>query len=167
MLNDQKLGNYQEVSNRTNQLQIQVVRERRDPLLRMTRELSKKEEKRPVLRRSMLVLFAKNLVLQSERGDLLRQRLNPTRSSDDRKDFNVEQTRERTERPVNTHDMTNVSDISQTRSAHESKTFNVEDEILRKRTERSVADHDVSHKSIMVNEAYMDFRIPGLPHIPL
>ena len=72
---------------------------------------------------------------------------NPTRSSEDRKDFNVEQTRERTGRPVNTHE-----------------TFNVEDEILRKRMERSVADHDVSHESMMVNEAVMDFRIPGLPH---
>ena len=29
---------------------------------------------------------------------------------------------------------------------------------------RSVADHDVSHESMMVNEADMDFRIPGLPH---
>ena len=47
--------------------------------------------------------------------------------------------------------------------AHESETFNVEDEILRKRTEWSVADHDVSHESTMVNEADMDFRIPGLP----
>ena len=60
--------------------------------------------------------------------------------------------------------MTNVSDSSQTRSAHESETFNVGDEILRKRTERSVADHDVSHESMTVNEADMDFRIPGLPH---
>ena len=60
--------------------------------------------------------------------------------------------------------MINVSDSSQTRSAHESETFNVEDEILRKRTERSVADHDVSHESMMVNEADMDFRVPGLPH---
>ena len=67
-------------------------------------------------------------------------------------------------RPVNTHDVTNVSDSSQTRSSHDSETFNVEDEILRKRTERSVADHDVSHESMMVNEADMDFRIPGLPH---
>ena len=33
-----------------------------------------------------------------------------------------------------------------------------------KRTERSVADHDVSQESMMVNEADMDFRIPGLPH---
>ena len=87
-----------------------------------------------------------------------------TRSSEDRKDFNVEQAHERTGRPVITHDVINVSDSSQTRSAHESETFNVGDEILRKRTERSVADHDVSHESIMVNEADMDFRIPGLPH---
>ena len=67
-------------------------------------------------------------------------------------------------RLVITHDVINVSDSSQTRSAHESETFNVEDEILRKRTERSVADHDVSRGSTMVNEADMDFRIPGLPH---
>ena len=61
---------------------------------------------------------------------------------------------------VITHDVINVSDSSQTRSADESETFNVGDETLRKRTERSVADHDVSHESIMVNEADMDFRIP-------
>ena len=30
--------------------------------------------------------------------------------------------------------------------------------------EKSIADHDVSHESMMVNEADMDFRIPGLPH---
>ena len=57
-----------------------------------------------------------------------------------------------------------MSDSSQTPSAHESETFNVEDEILRKRTARSVAHHDVSHESMMVNEADLDFRIPGLPH---
>ena len=67
-------------------------------------------------------------------------------------------------RPVITHDVIYLSDSSQTRSAHESETFNVGDEILRKRTERSVADHDVSHESMMVNEADMDFRIPGQPH---
>ena len=32
------------------------------------------------------------------------------------------------------------------------------------RTERPVIDHDMGHESIMVNEADMDFRIPGLPH---
>ena len=60
--------------------------------------------------------------------------------------------------------MINVSDSSQTRSAHENETFNVGNETLRERTERSVADHDESHEPMMVNEADMDFRIPGLPH---
>ena len=87
-----------------------------------------------------------------------------TRSSEDRKDFNVEQAHDRTRRLVVTHDVINVSDSSQTRSAHESETFNVGDETLRERTERSVTDHDMSHDSIMVNESDMDFRIPGLPH---
>ena len=86
------------------------------------------------------------------------------RSSEDRKDFNVDQAHERTEQPVITHDVINVSDSSQKRSAHESETFDVGDETLRERTERSVTDHDMSHESIMVNEADMDFRIPGLPH---
>ena len=53
----------------------------------------------------------------------------PTRSAEDRKDFNVE----RTVRPAITHDVINVLDSSQTRSAHESETFNVEDEILRRK----------------------------------
>ena len=87
-----------------------------------------------------------------------------TRSSEDRKDFNVEQAHERTGRTVITHDVINVSDSTQTRSAHESETFNVGDETLRERTERFVADDDVSHEQTMVNEANMDFRIPGQPH---
>ena len=65
-----------------------------------------------------------------------------TRSSEDRKGFNVEQAHERTGRPVITHDVINVSDSSQTRSAHESATFNVGDETLRERTVRPVIDHD-------------------------
>ena len=57
------------------------------------------------------------------------------RSSEDRKDFNVEQTHERTVRPVITHDVTAMSDNSQTRSVHESETFNVGDETLRENGE--------------------------------
>ena len=92
-----------------------------------------------------------------------------TRSSEDRMDFNVEQAHGRTARPVNTqpvitHAVIDSSYSSQTRSACENETFNVTDEILRGRTERSVADHDVSHESTKVNEVDMDFRIPGLPH---
>ena len=64
------------------------------------------------------------------------------RSSEDRKDFNVEQAHQRTERPVITHDVITVSDSSQTRSVHESETFNVGDETLRERTVKSVIDHD-------------------------
>ena len=52
----------------------------------------------------------------SERtGRLVETSVNPTRSSEDRKDFNVEQTHERTVRLVNTHDVTNVSDSSKIR----------------------------------------------------
>ena len=40
----------------------------------------------------------------------------------------------------------------------------LETKTLRERTGRPVIDHDVSHESIMVNEADMDIRIPGLPH---
>ena len=29
---------------------------------------------------------------------------------------------------------------------------------------KSIADHDENHESMMVNEADMDFRIPGQPH---
>ena len=107
--------------------------------------------------------FCEELSSSERTGRPVETNVNPTRSSEDGKDFNVEHTRERTERLVNTHTVTNVTDSSQTRSPHVSETFNV-DEILRKRTERSVADHDVSHESMMVNEADMDFRVPGLPH---
>ena len=41
----------------------------------------------------------------------------------------------------------------------------LETKTLRERTVRPVIDHDnLSHEKIMVNEADMDFRIPGLPH---
>ena len=65
-----------------------------------------------------------------------------TRSSEDRKGFNVEHAHERTGRSDSTHDVINVSDVSQTRSAHESETFDVGDETLRERTGQFVIDHD-------------------------
>ena len=55
------------------------------------------------------------------------------RSSEDRKDFNVEQAHERTGRPLITHGVITVSDSSQTRSCHESEKFSVGDETLRER----------------------------------
>ena len=56
-----------------------------------------------------------------------------------------------------------MPDSSQTRSVHESETFNDGDKTLRERTGRPVIDHgNLSHEKIMVNEADMDFRIPGV-----
>ena len=56
-----------------------------------------------------------------------------TRSSEDRKSLNVEQTHERTERLVATLNTADAKDSSRVRSSHESNTFNVEDEVLRER----------------------------------
>ena len=54
---------------------------------------------------------------------------------------------------------------SQTRSLHESISFNVGDETIRDRTGQPVVNRDESsHEHTMVNEVNMDFRIPGLPH---
>ena len=88
-----------------------------------------------------------------------------TRSSEDSKSLNVEQTHDRTVRPVATLHTVEAQDSSRVRSAHESDTFNDDDEVLRKRMEKSIADRDENHEPMMVNEADMDdFRIPGLPH---
>ena len=88
------------------------------------------------------------------------------RSSEDRKDPDVEQAHERTRRLVSVTNTENVPDSSQTRSVHESETFNVGDKTLRERTGRPVVNHDdSSHERTMLNEVNMDFRIPpGLPH---
>ena len=50
-----------------------------------------------------------------------------TRSSEDSKDTNVEQAHERTRRLVVEKNTENAPDSSQTRSCHESETFNVGD----------------------------------------
>ena len=48
---------------------------------------------------------------------------------------------------------------------HESETSSVGEKTLRERTLRPVIGHDnLNRERIMVNEADMDFRIPGLPH---
>ena len=87
------------------------------------------------------------------------------RSSEDSKDPNVEQAHERTRSVVVGTNTENVPGSSQTRSCHESETFNVGDKTLRERTVRPIVDHDnLSHKQTMLNEVNMDFRIPGLPH---
>ena len=83
-----------------------------------------------------------------------------TISSEDGKSLNVEQTHDRTGRPVT--DTAAVQDDSQV--YHEANTLNIDDEVLRKRMEKSIADHDENHEPMMMNEADMDFKLPGLPH---
>ena len=81
---------------------------------------------------------------------------------EDKISINVEQTHDRTERPVAILHAAAAQDDSQV--CHEADTLNVDDEVLRKRMEKSIADHDENHEPMMVNEADMDFRIRGLPH---
>ena len=83
-----------------------------------------------------------------------------TRSSEDSKSLNVEQTHDRTGRPVT--DTVAVQDDSQ--AYHEANTLNVDDEVFRTRKEKSIVVHGENHEPMMVNEADMDFRIPGQPH---
>ena len=71
-----------------------------DPLRWMTRALCKMKEKRPVLRRSMLILFTKNLFLQRTERPAIETSVIQARSSDDSKDPNVEKEHERTRRLV-------------------------------------------------------------------
>ena len=72
---------------------------------------------------------------------------------------------DRTGEPVVSCHTSNVPDESQTRSSHESTSFNVGDETLRVRTGRPVVNRDESgHEQTILNETNMDFRIPGLPH---
>ena len=87
-----------------------------------------------------------------------------TRSSEDSKSLNVEQTHDRTGRLVAALHTAEAQDSSRVCSVHESDTLNVDDEVLCKRMEKSIAVHDENHEPMMVNEADMDFRIPGLPH---
>ena len=113
----------------------------------------------------MLVLLAKNPFLQSERCDLSRGPIpgtpvHETSAIQTRSPRRQKGSGTWTDRLTITHDVIHVSDSSQTRSAHESETLNVGDVMFRERTERSVADHGVSHESMMANEA----EIPGPPH---
>ena len=87
-----------------------------------------------------------------------------TRSSEDSKSLNVEQTHNRTGRFVATLLAAEAQDSSRICSAQESDTLNVDDEVLRKIMEKSIVVHDENHEPMMVNKADIDFRIPGLPH---
>ena len=108
--------------------------------------------------------FCEELSSSDRTGRLVGTEVIQTRSSEDSKSLNVEQTHDRTVRPLATLHTAEAQDSSRVRSSHAGDTFNVDDEVLRKRMEKSIADHDESHEPMMVNEADMDFRIPGLPH---
>ena len=83
-----------------------------------------------------------------------------TRSSDDSKSLNVEMAHDRTGEPVVETHTDNVPDGCQTRSFHESTSFNVRDESLRERTGQLVVNHDeLSHEQTTLNEVNIDFRI--------
>ena len=76
-------------------------------------------------------------------GRLVETEESQARSSEDSKSLNVEQTHDRTGRPV--QDTVAVQDDPEV--YHEAGTLNIDDETLRERM-----------------EADMDFKIPGLPH---
>ena len=138
ILNDQreKLCNNLKVPNQTNQFQTQIMIERGNPLLEPTQGSSQVEEK-------------------TSRSQEIE-----TRS------FHEEAVKhDRTEQPVVSCHINNVPDGSQTRSSHESTSFNVGDETIHDRTGQPVVNRDESgHEKTMLNEVKMDFRIPGLPH---
>ena len=106
--------------------------------------------------------FNEGLSSSDRTGRLVETEVNQTRSSEDSKSLNVEQTHDRTGRLVAILHTAAAQDDSQV--CHEADTLNVDDEVLRKRMEKSIAVHDENHEPMMVNEADMDFRIPGLPH---
>ena len=107
----------------------------------------------------MLILLTKDSVLQTERGYL-------NVVSEDKMSLNVEQTHDRTGRLVATLHTAAAQDDSQV--CHEADMLNVDDEVLRKRMEKSIAVHGETHEPMMVNEADMDFQSKFQDcHIPL
>ena len=67
--------------------------------------------------------------------------------SEDMMSLNVEQTHDRTGRPVALRHAAAAQDDSQV--CHEADTLNVDDEVLRKRMEKSIAVHDENHEPMM------------------
>ena len=86
----------------------------------------------------MLILLTKNSVLQIEQARPVETEEIQTRSSEDSKSLNVEQTHDRTRRPVT--DTAAVQDDCQV--YHDANTLNVGEEVLRKRMDKSIVVHD-------------------------
>ena len=83
----------------------------------------------------MLILVCEELSSSERTGRHVETEVIQIRSSEDSKSLNVEQTHDRTGRPVATIKTADAKDSSRVCSSHESDTFNVEDEELRKRME--------------------------------
>ena len=165
-LNNQKLGSYLKVAHRTKKI-LNPIRERTGrPVIRD--DLSTVQDERKTSRSQEIDVTSfhgEPVSSERTRRPVIETSVIQARSTEDSKDPNVGTAHERTRRLVTETNTKNVPDSSQTRSVHESETFNVGDKTLRERTGRPVIDHDnLSHEKIMVNEADMDFRIPGLPH---
>ena len=130
-----------------------------------TRELCKMEEKRPGFRIDVHSFHEETVSAKRTVSTVVATSVIQARSSEDSEDPNVEKPHERMVRLVVEAHTENVPDSSQTRSVHESETFNVGNKTFRERTERPVVDHDnLSHEQTMLNEVTMDFRCLGLPH---
>ena len=81
--------------------------------------------------------------------------------SEDKMSLNVEQTHDREGRLVAIRHTAAVQDDSHV--CHEADTLNVDDEALCKIMVKSIVVHDENREPMTVNEADMDFQIPGLP----
>ena len=106
--------------------------------------------------------FNEELSSSDRTGRLVETEEIQTRSSEDSKSLNVEQTHDRTGRLVT--DTAAVQDDSQV--CHEANTLNVDEEVLRERMEKSIVVHDENHEPMMVNEADMTSKFQDY-HIPL
>ena len=133
----EKLLDKQKCSNQPNQLQTQFVTDRGDLIT------CKVEETRPVLKRSMLILSNEELSSSDRTGRLVETEVNQTRSSEDNKSLNVEQTHDRSGQ-LDKH----IVAVQDDREVfHEIRTLNTNNEFNR-----------------VINEEDIDFNIPGLPH---
>ena len=108
----------------------------------------------------MLIFFNEELSSSDRTRRPFETEVIQTRSSENSKSLNDEQTHDRTGRPA--ANTAAVQDDSQ--ACHEADTLNDDDEVLRKRMGKSIVVHDENHEPMMVNETDMDFRIPGLSH---
>ena len=79
--------------------------------------------------------FCEELSSSDRTGRLVESEVIQTRSSEDSKSLNVEQTHDRSGRPVATLNTVEAQDSFRVRSSHESDTFNIDDEELRERME--------------------------------